>query len=151
MANELDHIALANKNHEVLIYLMEQPGKYPEWIATVAFYKAVQIVEATFSNHHSAKNCSSHPDRLAALKHPDFQLLFPHYRALYSASTVARYLHDNLSHTSYSKFSDYLPSEKVVSKLVYGRLRPVEENAIKLLSDDAKKELKRLDSQKPRT
>ena len=48
MATEADHIALANKNHEVLLYLLKDAARFPEWITVAAFYKAVQIVEAVF-------------------------------------------------------------------------------------------------------
>jgi hypothetical protein len=146
MAAELDHIALANKNHRALERLMENQSDFPEWIATVAFYKALQLVEAAFSHHATSRNCTNHPARLAALKLDPFKPLFKHYRALYSASTVARYLHDNTSDRSYSKFADFLPAENVVPKLVYGRLRPIEQNIIQFLSVEATTELKRLPS-----
>lgn len=51
MPTEADHIALANKNHDVLQHLMQDPERFPEWIVTTAFYKAVQLVEAVFANH----------------------------------------------------------------------------------------------------
>lgn len=146
MAAEADHIALANKNHEALLYLMIDPEKFPEWITTVAFYKAVQIVEAVFSHHPSTKNCSSHPERLNQLKRPEFVPIFRHFRVLYSASTIARYLHDNANHDSYSRFTDYLPAEKVIRKIIEKRLRPIEENCIRLLSSSAKQSLSRISS-----
>jgi hypothetical protein len=50
MATEADHIALANKNHDVLLHLLNDVERFPEWVAVAAFYKAVQIVEAVFVN-----------------------------------------------------------------------------------------------------
>src|SRR5437870_4728789 len=94
MASKADHIALANKNHDVLLHLMARPVDFPEWITTTAFYKAVQIVEAVFANA-KLRPSSNHTDRLNRLKrNPKFANLFPHYRALLSASCIARYLRD---------------------------------------------------------
>ena len=48
MATESDHISLANHNHGLLLHLLAHGG-YPDWAATVGFYKAVHIVEAVFA------------------------------------------------------------------------------------------------------
>lgn len=116
MAAVKDHIALANKNHEALLYLLREPGQFPEWITTVAFYKAVQLVEAVF-REQLGRNCHTHKDRLRALKQPKFKDIFRHYRPLWAASCVARYLHDNDSGAAYSTFSDYISPEKVEEKI----------------------------------
>lgn len=49
MASELVHIELASRNHRTLLYLLEKHDDPPEWVTTVAFYKAVQVVEAVFA------------------------------------------------------------------------------------------------------
>ena len=49
MANEASHIALANRNHDALGALLNASDEHPEWVATIAFYKALQIVEAAFA------------------------------------------------------------------------------------------------------
>ena len=59
MATEADHIALANKNHDVLLYLMKDVRRFPEWVSVAAFYKAVQIVEAVFVHRHG-RCCHGH-------------------------------------------------------------------------------------------
>lgn len=144
MATEADHIALANKNHEALTRLAENPELFPEWITTVAFYKALQIVEAVFANQR-IKSCANHTDRLDSIK-VRLPEIAKHYRPLWAASTVARYLYDNDQKTPYSKFTDYLPSEKVISKIVEKRLRPIEQLAVGRLSDGAKEALQRISS-----
>ncbi len=65
MSAERDHIALANVNHAALNHLLEDYARFPEWISTVAFYKAVQVVEAVFaaslgmhSNDHKGRRAN---------------------------------------------------------------------------------------------
>lgn len=71
MPQEGDHVALANRNHDTLYHLLEDPEKYSEWIATVAFYKALQVVEAMFAKTSRSKH--DHSGRHDSLKtlHPD--------------------------------------------------------------------------------
>ena len=38
MASEADHIALANKNHDVLMHLLNGVDRFPEWVTIAAFY-----------------------------------------------------------------------------------------------------------------
>ncbi|MCC7424980.1 MAG: hypothetical protein IT428_32310 [Planctomycetaceae bacterium] len=67
------------------------PDDYPDWLCTVAFYSAVELVEQLLAakNHHS----KSHFERKMALKkhHPN-RALNDAYHDLYNASLDARYL-----------------------------------------------------------
>lgn len=143
MATEADHIRLANKNHETLDYLLRAPEQHPEWITTVAFYKALQIVEAVFV-HTDGRGCHSHRPRLEKLKRPKYAALHKHYRTLWNASSIARYLQDQGSNKSYSQFSDYLTPEQVVNKMVRKRLRSIEQIAVSMISDNARSDLVRV-------
>lgn len=144
MATEADHIALANRNHEVLLYLLEEVDRFPEWVAVTAFYKAVQIVEAILVR--TSGRCShGHQKRLDSLKSAGYEELHKNYRALWLASSIARYLVDTApSHAQYQRFSDYLPAEDVKRKLVQKRLYNVKCAAVGLLSDAGKATLVRL-------
>jgi len=143
MATESDHIALANKNHAVLMHLLADVDKFPEWVSVAAFYKAVQIVEAVFVHKHD--RCGhGHQQRLSRLKSYGYKELYKHYRALWSASSVARYLYDTASHKAYSSFTDYLPADRVEKGIVKRRLHGVECEAVGLLSQKGKAALKRL-------
>jgi len=93
MARLVDHIALANKNHDALMHLLKDVDTFPEWVTVIAFYKAVQIIEAVFV-HVQGRCCHGHQKRLAELKSKGYKALHSHYRALWSASCVARYLYD---------------------------------------------------------
>lgn len=144
MATELDHITLANKNNAALLYLAKKHTEYPEWISTVAFYKALQIVEASFVAH-SGVGCHDHPSRLRRLREAPYQSMYKHFRVLWSASTVARYLYDNQSQNKYASFEDFMPADKVLKMLVCRRLLPLEGIAVQhFLSDKGKEALKKV-------
>lgn len=126
------HLSLADRNHATLLTLMEDEEKHAEWISTVAFYKAVQRVEALIYQN-SGRNSHDHTYRLRMLK-LKYPGVFKHFRVLYSASTVARYLCDNDRGKSYSSFRDYF-SQSVIEMLVHRRLRPIEDEIAGLLRD----------------
>lgn len=149
MAAESDHIALANRNHQTLLYLLACPADHPEWITTVAFYKAVHIVEAVFVTQMGA-NCRGHEDRLNKLqRRPSFAPIYMEFRPLWGASSVARYLYDRDTNTAYKCFTDFMPATKVSEKIVLGRLRKIEQACVSLISEEAKQELLKLDSTIP--
>jgi hypothetical protein len=113
MSTEANHIALANKNHDVLLHLLEDVERFPEWVTVASFYKAVQIIEAIFV-HREGNSLRGHQRRLDALKTRGYNVIHKHYRALWSASSIARYLMDIESPPrAFSSFSDYISAEKV--------------------------------------
>ena len=147
MAAELRHVALANRNHRALKVLLPRAAEVPEWIATVGFYKAVQIAEAVFSHQPFCRNSSGHRDRLDTLKdvRPAGGELFKQYDPLMSASMLARYLRDEHTGRDVSSFEQFIPPEKVVRRSVKGRLRTFEQHAVGLLSAEGKRTLITLD------
>ncbi len=145
MPAEANHISLANKNHAVLLHLQKNVDDYPEWVTVVAFYKAVQIVEAVLV-HKRGRSYPGHQQRLNALKSGGYQYLHRHYRALWGASSVARYLCDTTNRMPYSTFADYLSPDQVVKIIIKKRLHGVECEAVGLLSDAGKTSLIRLPS-----
>ncbi len=62
--------------------------------------------------------------------------MHPHFRVLWQASTIARYLHDNETSTKYSKFSDYMSSDVVAKELVEKRLLKMEQMVIEKLDEE---------------
>ncbi|MGD0900786.1 MAG: hypothetical protein ABR915_23380 [Thermoguttaceae bacterium] len=145
MASETDHIALANKNHDVLMHLLRDVERFPEWVTVVAFYKAVQIAEAVLVKQQG-RSCHGHQHRLDSLKRCGHKALHNHYRVLWSASSIARYLVDTTKGPSgqFSSFSDFATPEHVKASLVGKRLRGVECEAVKFLSDAGRTQLLRL-------
>ena len=67
MANEADHIALANRNHAALMVLLPHAEDHPEWVTTISFYKAVQVFEAVFAKQNIAAS-TGHRARAHSIK-----------------------------------------------------------------------------------
>ena len=152
MSEESEHITLANKNHDTLIYLVKEYANHPEWVATVAFYKAVHVVEAVIHSKFR-RHSNSHDSRIHELKHPDLRSLHKAYRPLFAASLVARYLVDfssisfgesSAKAVQYTKFSEYMSSDSLICKLLLTRLRQVEEESLRWLTQVGKESLKRI-------
>ncbi len=141
MPSESDHVALANKNHAAMMCLHKSQDEHPEWIVTIAFYKAVHVVQALLSK--SGKNCHDHSSRHRLLKR-DYPDIWKHFRPLWTASTIARYLHDNDSRTPYTSFSDHCSAEQVYSRFIKKRLKSVEDLCINKISEDQKAILTRV-------
>lgn len=77
------------ESHERLLEII--PDEFPDWLATVAFYAAVEWAEMMLSarGHHSR----SHHDRKQAIKkHFPNQGFFRSFNDLYNASLDTRYL-----------------------------------------------------------
>lgn len=144
MASETDHIRLANRNHEVLTVLLGE-GRFLDWAATVAFYKAVHVVEAVFANDlHS--HSPSHVERERTLKIARYKGIFTNYGHLLTASRVARYLEAS-GPGRFKTFADYMDDAKV-RHVIRKRLYGVEQNALRFVSAQSASELKKIDPSK---
>jgi hypothetical protein len=128
MANESDHIECANRTQKTIAHLLSDRATHSPWIATLAFYKAVHIVEAVFSNDRSIVHTSSHSDRENALKRTrKYENIYRNYAPLYRASQNARYL------SGCANFDELLSPDEVVDKLLKHHLRQIENSARKIL------------------
>jgi hypothetical protein len=128
MANEAGHISVANSNQRLIDHLIAEDD-FHDWLATVAFYKAIHVVEAVFANSLHCHSCS-HADREERLKRVTrFRAISKDYAHLLNESRLFRYL---LSRP------DRLTMSDVKSKLVYKRLYGVEQNSLQFLSDAGK-------------
>ena len=86
MARESEHTRQAERNQQFLDGL--DSAEYPDWFVTVAFYKAVHLVEALLVRHrHETGN---HLNRNNALR-DHFEDIWRDYAPLYRLSRVARY------------------------------------------------------------
>lgn len=125
----------ALRNQAAIDHLLEKPEGFSEWIATIAFYKALHVVEAVFFAHGPVPHGHSHEDRDRALKvTPEYSEIYKHYRPLWAASMVARYLYEPGSGLEHPVFSTYLSPEKVKSELLGHRLHRLQVSAKKFLS-----------------
>ena len=142
MAASQNHIALANKNQDALEFVSR--GTHDEWIATIAFYKAIHLVEAACRNLGS-KHCHSHKTRLELMQvKMELKPIYGHFRVLYQASCVARYLHNHDSKMDYRSFGDYISSGQAYKLLVEGRLKSVEDGLLAHLDSKDRESLSRV-------
>ena len=128
MASEAEHIDLANSNQRLIDHLISE-NAFHDWLATVAFYKAIHVVEAVFANNLHCHS-HSHADREDRLKRTTrYRAIFLNYSHLLTESRTFRYLLRPINR---------LTIEIVKSKLIYKRLYAVEQNSLPFLSDTAK-------------
>lgn len=143
MASEIDHITLANRNHEALAALLASPNDHPEWVTTIAFYKALQIVEAMFAFRGIAHS-NGHQRRLDILRDNKngFQSIYKHYKRLIEASEIARYLSSrfdgDIRGAPFQTYNQYRSMENVKQKLLQDSLMNIEQHSRQFLSDQAK-------------
>lgn len=130
------------ENKAALEFMMARVDEFPQWVVTIAFYKAVHIVEAMFAADPNAPlhDTASHEDRNRQLKTIGrYQHIWKHYRALWNDSLIARYLSEESfdSNKAPFQFSMYLPPKKVIEQHVNHNLHQILVSARKLLKDDA--------------
>lgn len=104
---------------------------------TVAFYKALHVVEALLARDSKTdtNHTTDHKQRAELLKTTNrYQQIWKHYRPLWNDSLIARYLHND-SGGEYSNFSDYLSNEKIQNKHLNHNLKKIIESARTLLKD----------------
>jgi hypothetical protein len=83
---------------------------YPDWLATVAFYAAVELIELLFADHDDFHS-QNHEDRNRSI-HQRFPRLAKPFKALYNASLDSRY----------QAMEHWLSAEEVRRELVDRRL-----------------------------
>lgn len=88
MATEAEHRKQADHNQACLDSI--DKTRFPDWAATVAFYKAVHLVEMLLAKRNLGYRGGSHTRRNNILK-KDYPAVWRDYRPLYAFSRVARY------------------------------------------------------------
>jgi hypothetical protein len=139
MPSKEAHLAAARENQRAVDYLSEKLDQFPGWTATVAFYKALHIVEALFAVDGAglAGHTDEHRERNRILKSvPRYQHIWRHYRELFQTSLIARYLRENQNAPDYEVFSRYMPPEKVKQLVLNHWLLQVERSAMALVGGE---------------
>ena len=135
MPDKTAHIALAKHNQDTIDYLLPEIERFSDWITTVAFYKALHLVEAVFAENPKIRHGRNHEARDNFLKHTKkYSNIWKHYRPLWAASMVARYLEDRDTGKDCGSFRDFLSPERVRAEMLNHRLRQVEKSTKKFLS-----------------
>lgn len=87
MPSKEAHVAAAKQNQATIDYLLISNDHLP-WVVTVAFYKALHVVEAVFvaDTHSPAAHTDDHKVRNRLLKTTNrYQQLWRMYRPLWEA------------------------------------------------------------------
>ena len=132
MPAEKDHQALAQHNQDTIDYLLAGGDRFPDWIITVAFYKALHVIDAMFARHFDGHGVD-HRIRGEYLKKDNrYRLIYRHYKALKEASSAARYLSETCVGGSYKTFTNYATMEDVKNEFLRFRLAKLEQSVNKL-------------------
>ncbi len=91
MASEAAHLEKAAANHA---FLGTVGDEYPDWLAVVAFYEAVHLVEALFARRGTPSNNHSQRKRRLKVSYP---VIWKQFRPLYHASKLVRYTGHKIS------------------------------------------------------
>ena len=90
--------------------------KYPDWVVTAGFYKAVHLVEMLFAKN--GKHSENHRDRNDTLKR-EWQQIWMNYLPLYGLARRARYKVRGISDQTVSYALSRLSNiEKIVTELM---------------------------------
>lgn len=122
MASSLDHLRQWQHNRDFLAII---PGKYPDWVVTVAFYSALHVVDAVLSAYQVTT--VSHESRNLVLSKTNRYLKIREcYLPMYTLSRTIRYL---------ANPQQWVPSEKIETHIFERYLYPIEQSARGLLKD----------------
>ncbi|MCI0640660.1 MAG: hypothetical protein L0Y70_16420 [Gemmataceae bacterium] len=134
MPSQAAHLELAQRNQFLINHLVKDIDHFADWVTTVAFYRALHLVEAVFAADSNIKHGGDHGNRLHLLKtNRKYLAIYKAYQPLWSASVVARYLEDKQSATEVSSFSKYLTAPEVRATILNHYLRKVESSVEQLL------------------
>lgn len=109
MATENAHLKKAETNQA---FLETIPDEFSDWLAIVAFYTAVHLVESIFARQGAPSN--NHPQRNRRLKRR-YPEIWRNFRPLYNASILLRYTDHRID------------AKKIREDLIENRLKRVDE------------------------
>lgn len=138
MPNKAAHVAAAKRNQATIDYLVASSDEHLPWIVTVAFYKALHVIEAVFAADKGSPlpHTDDHKFRNQVLKTMKrYQQLWRMYRPLWEASLIARYLRVDENAPAYTDFSQYMSRSDVEQRVLGHYLLQIEASAAKLLGD----------------
>ncbi len=134
MPSSAAHIKAADGNQQAIDYLILGGDAYTAWIVTIAFYKALHMIEAVLAEQNPPCHNVDHGTRNDLLKKTrKYQQLWKHYSPLYQASLVARYL---TSLGGSQPIESYLTVDDCKNKILNHRLRQIAMTANNLIGRD---------------
>jgi len=137
MPNLESHEAVAIRNQVVLdeltANLEHRFVEFAPWVISVAFYKALHLVEGILfidgihSRERRPIHSQDHTERKNILRRNRYANLWKHYRPLYEASMVARYLCDTSGTGNSLEFSEkYIKDSSILDTLIRHHLHQIQ-------------------------
>jgi RNase P protein component len=135
MPGQQDHEILARENLKALQFIRTRVDDFPQWATIIAFYSALQVVEALFANE--GVHSDQHTDRNHRLKSEKrYQHIWKHYRDLWNDSLIARYMEDAARSRHGPLFAVYLTDARVEQTHVRHNLAQVIKSARRLMKNE---------------
>lgn len=135
MPGKQDHETLAKENLKALQFIRTKIDEFPGWATTIAFYSALQVVEAVFA--HEGIHSDQHGDRNGMLKRQNrYKHIWTHYRDLWNDSLIARYMEGCGDNQPGPLFSAYMSGAKVEQTHIKHNLHQIIKSARKLIGDN---------------
>lgn len=138
MPSKEAHVAAAKLNQASLDYLLAGGDEHLPWAVTVAFYKALHVVETVFAADKQSPlpHTDDHKLRNQVLKTTNrYRQLWRMYRPLWEASLIARYLRTDDNAPAYTDFSQYMNRGDVEARVLGHYLTQIETTAARLLGE----------------
>lgn len=140
MPSKAAHLHAAKMNQRTIEFLWNSNNdEHLPWVVTVAFYKALHVVEAVLALEPSGEqqHFDSHETRNRMLKRTrKFQKIYELYIQLYQQSQIARYLTNDVASSQPFDFAKYLPRKKVEELVLNHWLRQIQNSASRLTNDN---------------
>ena len=138
MPSKASHLCVVRENTATIEWIRKAPSPMPQWVVTVAFYKALHIVEAVFAADKNSpiRHADDHAQRNDVLRRENrYRHLWKHYRPLWNDSLIARYLQGNSDTDTYCGFADYMTLADVEKTHLNDHLVQIVRTARTLLGD----------------
>ncbi|MCK4423094.1 MAG: hypothetical protein KAV18_03405 [Candidatus Omnitrophica bacterium] len=138
MPNTKEHLQQAKHNQETIDFLLTDIDRFADWITAIAFYTALHLVEAVFFIDPKINHGLDHIQRREVLRTTKkYEKIYDHYRPLWNASLMARYLSDSQSSTTGRIFNDCYSSQIVNDIMLNHHLAQIEKSVTRFLSPPA--------------
>jgi len=144
MPNFEVHEAATLRNQKVLDCLLENddhsPDDFAHWEITNAFYKALHLVEALFSQAKRPFHSKDHQERNRRLRDiKKYEHIWKHYRPLFETSMAARYSVDPSTGKDLLDLNAYLSGRSTRAKFIDHHLRQIENSYAAMKADEEKR------------
>lgn len=125
------HVDAAARNQATIDFLVTGGESHTPWIITVAFYKALHVIEAILAAQTPPLHHQDHTSRGIYLKtNRRFEHIYRNYSPLQQASMVMRYLHDESQPNLTQK---YMSLDQAKAKFLDNHLRQICVSANRLM------------------